>query len=313
MDEEKCGDFADLCKFPICTEANPMFNSVGSDVGKFCYKHRLPGMINVSNPGFFKASKEDVDEAAHYAELAQSYEYHFKRPCHKNDNPVKEMSDMKRKPSKTRAQCLYTQCTKQPFYNYKGEHEGSFCVNHKLIGMVNVTFKRSECEFPGCENRPHFNVPGEEVAKFCSKHKLEGIVGVGTRKCLQINCQKYPTFNYEGQNRAAYCTEHKLPGMVDVKNLKCEQSGCRKRPLFNFEEEPNKKKKGRFCSEHKLDGMVDVYHKRCEHPGCYKICPKFNFESEVKGKYCVRHKSDGMIDIQKQNKKKKKAHQNDKT
>ena len=65
-------------------------------------------------------------------------------------------------------------CNKQPCYNYDGELNGIYCVDHKIEGMIDVKNKR--CLL--CNTIPCYNYEGESNGIYCAIHKKDGMIDV---------------------------------------------------------------------------------------------------------------------------------------
>jgi hypothetical protein len=185
--------------------------------------------------------------------------------------------------------CIYKDCIKPAYYNYKGNNEKKYCINHKLENMVNV--KSKLCEFEGCEKQPLFNFKNNKNARFCNDHKEPLMIDVKHTICFQDNCINRARYNYFG-NKVIYCFEHKLEDMIDIDAKKCKYKDCIKRPCFNYID----KEIGIYCQTHKLENMVDVVNCKC----CFDDCNKkasFNYKGEKKLLYCFTHRLKDMVNI----------------
>jgi hypothetical protein len=90
--------------------------------------------------------------------------------------------------------------------------------------MVNVI--SPHCIEPGCTKQPFYNTKGETKALYCSKHKNKGDINVRTKRCKESGCQTFPNYNIEGETKGLYCNLHKKDGMIDIKNRKCLTLYC---------------------------------------------------------------------------------------
>jgi hypothetical protein len=287
------------------------FNDKGNKVGKFCSKHKLDNMVNITikvcqfedcklkatfdnnnGKGKFCASHKTADmvDISHtYCKeegctTRSSYGLKGKKAeycaIHKTDEMVNVVSKF----------CEHEGCTSvNPVFNIKGSKTGKFCSIHKSDDMVDVKHKR--CKYEGCDTQAAYGIKGGK-AEYCTTHKLEGMVDVKNSYCEYAGCNiASPVFNTKGSKKGRFCLAHKTPDMIDVKHNTCEFDNCTTRPTYNIKGN----KEGRFCATHKLDDMIDVTHAVCEHDKC-TTRPNYDFK-DGKGRFCSLHKLDGMIDI----------------
>ena len=262
-------NFCETCGKIAC------FNIDGLTWGRFCDKHKEPGMVDVKHKTCIHPGCKTQPTYNKEGETKALF-------CSIHKEPG--MVDVKHKT------CIHPGCKTRPHYNKEGEDKALYCSIHKEAGMVNV--KNKTCIHPGCKTQPNYNKEGETKALYCSIHKEPGMVDVKNKTCIHPGCKTLPTYNKEGETKRLYCNIHKEPGMVDVMNKTCIHPGCKIIPLFNKEGED----KALYCGKHKELGMVNVKSKTCIHPGC-KTRPNYNKEGEDKSLYCNTHKEQGMIDV----------------
>ena len=289
----------------------PSFNIKGSKTAKYCQKHKLEGMINITKKicqydncelnalfdikggkGKYCATHKTADMIDIFHQYCKeegcttrpSYGLQKGKPefcaTHKTDGMVNVVSKC----------CEYEGCTSvNPVFNIKGSKTGRFCSIHKLDDMVDI--KHKKCEHKGCDTQAAYGIKGQK-AQFCTTHKLDNMVDVKNSYCEYLGCNiASPVFNIKGSKKGRFCLAHKTPDMIDVKHNQCEFDKCTTRPTYNFKGN----KEGRFCATHKLDGMLDVTHMICEYDNC-TTRPNYDFKGG-KGRYCSAHKLDGMVDI----------------
>jgi hypothetical protein len=186
--------------------------------------------------------------------------------------------------------CQEGNCCIKPIYNFEGEINAVFCIEHKKNEMVDI--KHKSCEYQNCKIRPSFNYENKKNGIYCSIHKLANMIIVTNKKCEFEKCNKSSICNYEGETIMLYCAEHKLENMVNIKSKKCEYINCKRIPIYNFENEITPL----FCSFHKDETMVNISSKRCEYPNC-KIHPNYNYCGKKTGIFCSNHKLENMVDV----------------
>jgi len=186
--------------------------------------------------------------------------------------------------------CIHPDCKKRPNFGLIDDKNPTYCVTHKLFGMVNILDK--SCIYPDCKKIPSFGLITDKKATYCSVHKLSGMVDIRNKSCIYPSCKKLPSFGLITDKKATYCAEHKLSEMINIQGKMCIHQGCKKRPVFGLITD----KKAVYCSTHKLDGMINVKNKTCIHPGCKKI-PVFGLITDRKAVYCSTHKLSGMTNV----------------
>lgn len=265
-----------VCQEEDC-EKTSIFNHFGEKRGKFCVKHKEPGMVDVKN----------VKKLCKFPECRTRASFNFPGQTsgmfcseHKKSGMIPVSFKM----------CEHPGCFKYPTFNFENEPKSKFCAEHKEPGMENV--KGKKCEHQGCKKLPVFNFEGEIKKRFCNEHKEPGMINVKDKKCEYSGCKITPIFNNPGETKGAFCDEHKKLGMVDVENKRCSHPGCGKRPSFNFKGIT----KDCVCAEHRKPNMIDVKNKVCEFGECRKQ-PIFNFKGQNRGIFCHDHKKPNMINV----------------
>lgn len=182
--------------------------------------------------------------------------------------------------------CSKEDCHKQAQYNYARLISPKFCIDHKLLYMIDVT--DNECFYCDCNGRALYNYKNSRYAIYCSKHKLVDMVNIITDKCVGDYCYKGAIFNYVGEPIGFFCASHKLEDMIDVKNKVCEHEGCKTTASYNFKDE-----KPKFCTKHILPQMINVHDNLCIFEGCLTIAC-YSKPGGTKSLYCFKHKPEGM-------------------
>ncbi len=90
--------------------------------------------------------------------------------------------------------CQEKGCDKEAKYNFKGEKEKKFCVDHKDTKMICLEEKSKYCIDETCCTRASYNLPTIKKAIFCMDHAdLTKMINVNAKRCLK--CTSQATFN----------------------------------------------------------------------------------------------------------------------
>ena len=313
------------CGFEGCPIKKGNFNYPNEKRGKFCSKHKLEGMVDLT-----RKKCQYIDDKGKRCTTQPSFGFSDKKPPVRCKNhsvlgmidkvtkkcdfveengskciiaasfnfPNKNVGKRCKKHIEKGMICVRTkkcefiendeQCEICPCFNFKGEIRGRRCKKHKLEGMVDVT--KNKCEIKDCDVTACFNFKGESGGIRCKKHILPGMKDVRIKKCKFAGCDISPNFNFVGMS-AAFCKKHALDNMVDVSHVKCNFENCPTRPTFGFlEESPTR------CMKHIMEGMISTDHRKCENENC-DIRPNYNYSGSKDGRFCKLHKLDNMINI----------------
>lgn len=162
------------CEAAECS-TRPVFNVEGQKSGRFCIKHRHPGMIDVS-------SRTCEDSSCRKQPSFNAIGESQGRFCSAHRHPG--MVDVKCK------SCEEALCFRVAYYNVDGEVLGRFCKWHKGLEMVNVVTK--PCEHGLCRIKPTYNWSGESRGVLCVAHKQPGMIDVLGKLCEAEGCSTYP-------------------------------------------------------------------------------------------------------------------------
>jgi len=145
-----------MCKYPNC-KTWPNFNFEGEKSRIYCKKHKLEGMINITNKRCGERG----------CKLQPSYNFPGEKLRIYCLNHKKEgMIDVNHKT------CKENKCKKRPSYNFPGEKPGLYCAKHMKEGMINVLDK--SCKEFGCKKIPNFgkiDITGNFKAEYCKSHR----------------------------------------------------------------------------------------------------------------------------------------------
>lgn len=256
----------------------------------YCNEHKLPGMINVSNP---LCTDERCWSGDPVIPKRASYNFEGEK------NPLYceyHLKDGMINITKINQKCKFQdengkKCTKRASYNYEGL-KPLYCKLHRpdKIKMVDVNNKK--CEDEKCTKMPSFNYPDSYGYRFCGKHasKYPGMIDKRQLKYLCIDCGKKEAYYNLPGHTAKYCKPCglKIGDVVDVRSKMCEKCGQKQR-VYNF-----KGLKPRFCGNCKDDKMIDTKSTKCKKCGISQA--RFNFDGES-AKYCGKCVEDGMKNV----------------
>ena len=195
----------------------PSFNVGSAGSGKFCAKHRKPGMRHVTGrtctfSGCSKFPAFNFPDKKGAGTLCAT---------HKLEGMVNVT------PSGNT--CLFTsedgiRCLKKPAFNTPDRRIGKFCAAHKITGMVNVTGKTclfTTSSHERCLKFAGFNLPGERGGKFCATHKQDGMVCVTATLCASTWCSTQVNGAHDGF--CLRCFVHLFPDKPVSRNYKTKE------------------------------------------------------------------------------------------
>lgn len=76
-------------------------------------------------------------------------------------------------------------CQRYQKQSLQGDRRASYCAEHKLAGMINVSSRR--CQHTGCLRHPNFGFPGDRRASYCRCVRLD-TADAGTKRGGGVNC-----------------------------------------------------------------------------------------------------------------------------
>jgi hypothetical protein len=235
------------CINPQCN-TRAVYNYHGESKGIYCINHKLENMVNINDIKRY-CQHENCKIRATFGVLNESAKFckkHMINGMIDISNKKCEYNSCNKKPSfnyvneKTARfccehkfidmidiihnTCCFPNCKTQPIYNFIGE-KPKFCKNHKKKLMVDV--KNKKCNYDDCCKNKFYNFENEKTALFCSEHKLDNMVNVkNIIYCIYPDCKTRPIFNYNGEIKGIYCLNHKKNDMIDVVNKKCKAGFC---------------------------------------------------------------------------------------
>ena len=114
------------------------------------------------------------------------------------------------------------------------------------------------CHSSGCTVSPCFNHVGLSIGTYCVTHKLPGMIDVRNRSCCAIGCRIRASFNHLStlgtKVYPTYCRIHKQPGMVNVVSKRCAEPGCNSvSPKYYC---PTASVHARYCTKHRTPTMM---------------------------------------------------------
>lgn len=201
------------CAASGCT-TTPSFNVDGAGTGKFCAKHRLPGMRNVTG-------KTCTFSGGCLKFAAFNFQGEPGTGAFCGTHKLEGMVNV----TPSGHTCLFTsqegiRCLKKPAFNTPDRRAGKFCGAHRVVGMVNVTGKT--CEQERCLKFAGFNVAGERGGKFCATHKQDGMVCVTATQCASSWCST----QVNGSTHEGFCLRcfvHLFPDKPVSRNYKTKE------------------------------------------------------------------------------------------
>ena len=170
------------------------YNWNGATIRKFCKTHKLVGMVNI-------VSKECVYDKCNKLAIYNYRGYNgLGKYCknHKLNNMI-NVANLQ--------YCV--KCSKRASFNFSNKKTPMYCVEHKLLDMVDVISKKCL----KCDKRPIFNYKNEKKAILCKEHKLLNMVDIKNIHCLICNTRA--SFNFKNE-KPMFCFKHKKNKMINV-------------------------------------------------------------------------------------------------
>jgi len=190
------------CEFDGCA-IHPVYNIIGSKIGKFCFKHKIDGMIDIISKKCIKLN----------CKVRASFNFEGKQPpLYCSEHKLKDMINIRN------ISCIYEKCNLDASFNYSDQKIPKYCSKHKLDKMVNI---KNKCKFLNCYKSPTYNYADKKRAIYCATHKLPDMINHKNKLCEFDNCTKQANFNLDGEN-SKFCYEHKTSEMVNVGSKKCK-------------------------------------------------------------------------------------------
>jgi len=251
------------CQHKDCLKI-PAFNYKNSNIGIYCFDHKLEDMVNVKS------------NICQFCKLQATFGYQGDKIATRcKDHKKIDMIDIKHK------KCAFENCNKIPNYGYENQ-KGIYCKDHKKDNMIDV--KHKKCAFENCNVRPCYNFIGMKP-KFCVAHKENDMIDLtkNKNKILCLHCSKYAKYGLQN-NEPEYCKEHKKDKMINLIDKICIHENCDKTANFGYG-------KPEYCSLHKKNDMLNIKTKKCTQ--CNNTA-KFCVQGE-KPTCCEQHKTKDMI------------------
>jgi hypothetical protein len=140
-----------FCLIENC-KSIPNFAFPGEKIGKYCKKHKLPEMLNITNK---KCSNEKCNITGNYGFFGVKTSRYCK--MHK----LSGMININNK------KCVEKTCENSANYGFS---ERVYCENHKLSGMTCLNVKYCNGNNNTCNIQGTFKFPGDN-RKYCKLHK----------------------------------------------------------------------------------------------------------------------------------------------
>jgi len=184
------------------------FNYLGETVRLYCVKHKIKGMIDISNINNLCKTDEVVcPKRATFNKKGESGALFCK--THASRGMVNVLD--KRKCEK---------CDdKRPIYNWAGEVKGRFCMKDKEKGMINIFAKK--CEDEDCNKNPIFNKPEFKNGIRCIEHKDGDMIDIRHKRCKTPLC--LTRANKKFDMHCFYCFVNLFPNDERVRNYKTKE------------------------------------------------------------------------------------------
>jgi hypothetical protein len=154
------------CAHIDCESLNPVFDIEGGK-GRYCGKHKDPGMVNVKNR---RCAHIDCESLTPVFDI----EGGKGRFCSAHKAPG--MEDVKSK------RCAHPDCTTRVYYGIPG-HQASRCAQHRCEGMIRQP--KYKCQSKGCTTPAVFGMSSPER---CEVHKDDGQLNLVEKRCVRCNC-----------------------------------------------------------------------------------------------------------------------------
>jgi hypothetical protein len=197
----------DLCNYEDCeTIAN--FNIAGSTNGRYCFAHKSVDMIDIN---VTRCIHDGCDKRALFNKKEEPAMF---CSVHRTEHMIDVIS----------RKCKENDCIKQPCYNFSDEKKPIYCLDHKIIGMIDLKNPRCihiDVNNIRCTIRPYYNNYGETKSLFCSKHKKEGMIDVISKTCKNEWCNTNVKNKYDGY--CLNCFIHAHPDKPVSRNYKTKE------------------------------------------------------------------------------------------
>lgn len=191
--EEKCNTMAS-------------FNNLGETIRLYCVKHKITGMIDISNiNSLCKTDKVVCPKRATFNKKGEKNALFCK--THASPGMVNVLD--KRKCEKCN--------DKRPLYNFAGEVKGRFCLKDKEKGMINIFAKKCE----KCHKNPIFNKIGFKNGIRCIDHKDDDMIDIRHKRCKTPLC--LTRANKKFDMHCFYCFVNLFPNDERVRNYKTKE------------------------------------------------------------------------------------------
>jgi hypothetical protein len=261
------------CEFPDCASITPVFNEEGATTGRFCVKHKEPGMVDV------KHKRCEFTDCGSINPVFNEEGETPGRFCAKHKEPGMVNVMCKR--------CEVPDCGSiNPVFNEEGATTGRYCAKHKEPGMVDVKTKR--CEFPDCRTGAGFGVPGCN-ATHCFEHIQQGQISNPKHRCTLGKCKEIATHGYTS---ARYCENHAPKDTFDLVQrqcVKCELVWILDEDGYCWTCRPNLYQRIRLAKQREVRNYFnfnkmkyDSYDRIIDGGDCGKERPDFVFDFESK-------------------------------
>jgi hypothetical protein len=246
------------CNHKDCTTF-PSYNYPKEKRGIYCYKHKLPTMINIKNNTL--CIEPECKLNASFGLPNTSVKLYCS--THAKDDMI----------NLSVRRCKYNNCAN--YASFTSDNIDYYCGEHSDDTMININIKY--CNY--CNTYASFVLNNIYT---CATHKL--VNSVRLNKCQEEKCDKTPCFNYKGK-RAAFCAMHKKPNMINVRLKYCDE--CEQYATYGY---PGKNLLK--CPKHKLEGMIKTPSKKCAYCNQFAV---YGVGSTTK--HCEEHKEPHEINI----------------
>ena len=197
----------DLCNYEDCeTIAN--FNIAGSTNGMYCFAHKSVDMIDINVK---RCIHDGCDKRALFNKREEPARF---CSVHRTEYMIDVIS----------RKCKETDCIKQPCYNFSDKTKPVYCIDHKIIGMIDLKNPRCihiDVNNIRCNIRPYYNNYGETKPLFCLKHKSDTMINIVSKSCRGELCNTLVRNKYEGY--CLRCFIHAHPDKPVSRNYKTKE------------------------------------------------------------------------------------------
>ena len=96
-------------------------------------------------------------------------------------------------------------CQIQPSYGFSDDQRPSYCNEHRLEGMQNITDRNRRCEIKDCTvMRATYGLPLDKKPTRCSAHRTNAMIDIVNKKC--VGCGLY-VVTAKKNHLCSYCSE----------------------------------------------------------------------------------------------------------